>query len=1771
MKQLRDEPRSRRRQSAHSSPPECQRGVTSAATLFGGWRLAIGVAAWIAATALYADIVVPIEAEWSYFKGTEEASSPRDAWRNRSFDGSAWATGPGPFYYGETVAGGTLITDMRYNYTTLFLRRTFTLADIQNIGSLTLRIAVDDGFVAWVNGREIARSRVSEPDPAYDDVANSNAPEPVQFESHVAVNEPGWLVPGENVLAVQMFNVSRTSSDLQCHAELSSALIDGEPPTLLAVSPLPGGVGQLTEIMVTFSEAVTGVDPEDLLVNGIPADTLVSSGASFTFGFSQPPFGQVRVGFAADHGITDFGLPGNGFDATAGNASWDYSLSDSLPPQVVRLTPPPGSTVRVLGEIEVLFSEPVVGLDAADLLVNGAPATNVTGILTGPFRFTFPAVEAGAAQVSWAAGHDIVDTSEPPNAFTGATWSYTANAALALPDVIISEFLAANISGRRDEDGEPQDWIELHNRGATVANLSGWSLSDEADSPGKWVFPAVTLGAGQRLLVFASGKDRRTSGAELHTNFKLGVDGEYLGLFNHEQPRTAVSEFTPQYPDQRNDYSYGLTAAGDWRYFANPTPGSANGTGTITNVTSGVAFSVKRRFATQPFDLALTCDLPEASIRYTLDGSEPTASAGTAYTAPIPIDRTRIVRAAAFVPDRLPSKVKTHTYLFVESIAGQPAVPEGFPAQWGSSKITPGDYAMDGRIVDAPQYRDRVREGLASIPALSLVMPIDDWFSPARGIYSNGDRQGIAWERAGSAELILPDGGNGFQENCGLRIQGGSSTQPWKSYKLSMQARFRSDYGAAWLEHPLFKDTPVERFDVLIIDAGLNYVWSYGGGSGPSEQRSKAKYLTDQFASDLQLASAGLGVHGRYVNVFVNGVYWGLHNLHEEPEAAFGSTYIGGEQEDYDVIKHTGNNVLDGNAAAWNDMMQTARGGLANPANYAALGQVLDLPAFIDYMLVHFYIGNTDWPHHNWYALRKRSPDGRWYFVSWDSEHSLKNVGDNRTGVNNSDTCAELYSLLRQNEEFRLLFADHVHRHFFNGGIYHVNPASPAWDPAHPENNRPAARYNQRVTEIDTALVAESARWGDNQRPDLPYTRDVEYEDTLRELNVSYFPQRSGIVLDQLRNADLYPRVVAPTFSLHGGRVPAEFRLTMSVPSGAIWYTTDGSDPRVAGGGGVSPVAQRYTSTLAPFAGDTLIKARVLSGGTWSGLTEAAFQLGGSGVPLVPTELMYHASGGGEYEFLEMVNLGEWPIDLSAFSFGGIDHVFPPGSVAQPGLPILLVSEQNPAAFAARYPGITPNAYYAGSLSNGGEAITLKDGKGQILWRADYGDSGAWPALADGDGFSLELVDPDRDFSEPATWRESPQVGGSPGVWNGPVGAGDVRLNEVLALGGTPDAPDFVELHNASATSLSLAGWTLRDDGGAGAFSFPADTTLGSGAFLVVWCDGQTNEAGRHAPFALDRDADSVVLRDADGRTADAISFGDQMAEVSLGRVAGEWQPCQPTVGTANTPLPLAAPESLKINEWFSNPLSGEDDWLELHNPTTLPISLTGLGVVTEIGTASMRSLAVIEPGGFAVLVADDRNGPGHLTLKLPADGGFIRLLDADGTPIDEVTYLAQAENVAQGRLPDGATLIKSLGAITPGAPNSDDPEMSDRDRDGLPDGWETAHGLNPGSAKGDDGANGDPDEDGIDNLGEWRAGTHPRVSDIPLTIAIGRTDTGAVELRLHTRADRAHRFEYRDSLSEGDWTVWRYYPAGMLEGDVTITIPEAGTGTARFYRLLVP
>lgn len=1400
-----------------------------------------------------------------------------------------------------------------------------------------------------------------------------------------------------------------------CVGSIRLQAADTQSPTLQVLSPAPGStVTTLPQIVLSFSEAVIGLEAEDLLINGEPAASVVASGNGvYTFTCSTPLPGFVSVYFDVDHGITD--AAGNAFDQAAAGASWFYNVADTVPPAIARLGPPPNAVVRSLASAEVVFSEPVRGVTADDLLINGAAATNVVGSAAGPYRFSFPVPAAGAVSFAWANGANIRDQRDNP--FGGGSWSVVLNAS-APATISINEFLADNESatGLRDEDNDLHDWVELYNHGGAQVNLAGWSIANDASQPRQWVFPPVTLDPGQFLIVFASAKNR--AGPRLHANFQLSSAGEYLALYSPDEPAVSASAFN--YPEQRIDHSYGVTAAGP-RYFSTPTPGSPNSASSLTNIAQAVHFSVERGFFNAPFNLVLSTPMPGFAIRYTTDGTAPTVETGLVYSRPLTISNTMPVRAAAFSTNAVPSLVRTHTYIFPEQVLRQSNSPPGFPSSWvtqNGSVIVPADYAMDQRVINNSAYSGLARQAITALPTLSVVMRTSDLFSQANGIYANPRGFGPLWERPASAEFIFPDGTDAVQIDAGYRIQGGSSREENKTHKHSQRLLFRGTYGTGRFEHPLFNDSPIESFDTLVVDAGLNLVWTH---RTDATQRRQAQYVRDQFVSDLHNAMGWPAFHGRFFHLYLNGLYWGLHGIHERPEEDFAASYFGGTEEDWDIIKNTTSfEVLSGDLTAWNAMRALANSGVANASQYQQIQQYLDVDSLIDYMILNIYAGNTDWPHHNWYVGRRRIPGGTFKFFSWDAEHVLKSPTDNRSTVADANTPAELYDQLRRNSpEFRLRFADHIHKHFFNDGVCTSNQA--------------LARYMARIREIDPAIVLESARWGDtagnNERPNQPYERNVEWQAELARLTNSWFPQRSTTVMGQFRGLGLYPTNEAPTLSQHGGRVSRGFGLTMTVPTGTIYFTTNGVDPRVYLAGSPAPDALIYSNAI-PLSRSAVVKARARVGTTWSALTEAQFTVAQLIVPLRITEIMYNPVGGDAFEFIELRNVGDTDIELSGFSFAGITYVFPEGSLLAAGATLVLASDENPAAFAQRYPGVVVAGYFADRLANGGERIAIKDLAGETITSVDFGDSGQWPALADGSGHSLEVMDPDGDPDDVANWRASLSTHGSPGVANPVAASATLLINELLAINTSASSnATYIELHNPGSASVDLSNWSLSDDPNPRKLVFGPGTVVEPGGYYVVWPG---------PGLFLNPEGETVFLFDPATNRVDGLSYGLQVTNHTVGRLDQSWHLCVPTPGAENVGAMIAPASSLSINEWLANTPPGGIDWIELFNASSnAPVSLHGLYLGAGGAIHQLRSLSFLPLRGHVQLLADELPGVTHLDFKLPAAGGEVALYDDAGVLLDRVAYSAQTEGISEGRLPDGASAIQPFpGTASPGAPN---------------------------------------------------------------------------------------------------------------------------------------
>lgn len=1625
------------------------------------------------------EIVVTNGASWLWRKGTNEVSNPISAWRTNGFPNTGWLTGPAPFHYGEALTNGTTISDMRNNYRCIFLRTRFVVTNVAEITGLRLLVNFDDGFVAWLNGVEVARStNMVGVTPYYTNLATA-AHEATGAEVFTITNAPAsCLVVGTNLLAAQVFNNSLTSSDLRFDPSLqiTKGIPDVTPPTIISVNPGAGGtVTTLTQVTVVFSEPVAGVDADDLLLNDLPATSLTGGAGTnrYTFFFTQPPPGPVSLTWNEIHAITDLvGLP---FNATAPGATWNYTLADTIAPQISQMTPVAGAQVSRLAQVEVTFNEPVRGVDAADLRINGQPAVSVVGAEAGPYLFAFPQPANGTVQFAWAAGHGITDAALAPNAFAGGNWTVTLNTNLAPADVVINEFVAANLSGLLDEDGTPQDWIEIRNRGTNSVNLLGWSLTDNKDAPGLWVFPSRVLAPGELLVVFASGKDRRspTGGNRYHTNFKLNNFGEYLALFNAESPRVAVSEFAPQYPEQRNNYSFGLDSTNAWRYFQTPTPGTANGLSAITGIAPAPHFSVARGMFDLPFDLQLAVPLAGATIRYTTDGSEPTAANGTDYTGLIRIADTTCLRAAAFASGYLPSRTRTHTYVFPDSVPNQSASPPGFPSNWGTSYgttvfspgsstpgLVPADYEMDAdplrvdpnnpaSAID-PEKLQRLKDGLRELPVVSIVMNNADMFLGPSGMYWYPNVTSKTFpDKPCSVEMILPDGSTAFTADCGLTGHGNASREPNKNPKHGFKLNFRGDFGETDLEYRLFPDSPAREFDDLILRPDFNSSWRHwsdvlSNGNG-AYQRSRGTRTRDAWIKQTFRDMGQVASYNRYCHLFINGLYWGTYDFSDQPTKHFGANYFGGTDAEYDAYDQ---GILKaGTSAAYNAM--TAIANLADNANYERMKQYLDVPEYMDYVLLHFFVGHQDWGlNKNWHALRRRvsGPQGTFKYFPWDGECHLLEENVNR--VSNTDVPSGLHTKLKDNAQYRLDFADRVHKHLIAPGGALTRAAN-------------TNRWLFWQALLDKPIVAESCRWGDYRRdvhqyseaPYVLYTRESHWLPENNRLLNSYFVNRPATVLNQLRAAGLYPSVDAPEFRettttgtiISSSAVGVGYIVAMNRPGGAgtIYYTTNGADPRVYYAGTVSSAAAAYTAPLVLNATLTL-KARVFNASVWSALNEATFTVGELGLPLRITEINYNPVGGDAYEFIELQNTGALPLDVGGFSFQGINFVFPDGTTLATGATVVLANNANLAAFTARYPGLAVLGTFGGSLDNGGERLALLDRNRRTVTAVHYDDENGWPTAADGGGYSLEIIDPQGDPNAPANWRASAQPNGTPGLPPAAAPAlGDVVLNEIMAEnlstvtnGGT--LPDWIELRNHGASATNLAGWSLSDDSNPRKFVFPANTPLAAGGYLVVWCDSATNAPGLHTGFALSRKGDTVFLYDAATNRVDALSFGLQIADRSLGRIGDVWQLNQPTPGSNNVALALASVTNLALNEWLANPMPGGDDWVELFNrSTTAPVALQGLYLGTSNALARMPALSFIAPRGYAQWFADEKAGADHLEFKLSAAGDALRLYSDAAVLLDQVSFGPQEEGVSQGRLPDGNAAIATFsGSVSPGASN---------------------------------------------------------------------------------------------------------------------------------------
>ncbi len=1083
------------------------------------------------------------------------------------------------------------------------------------------------------------------------------------------------------------------------------------------------------------------------------------------------------------------------------------------------------ATLYIDGVADQTTFEPASGLDVDITSIGGIRRMSgdshwFTGIIDDVAVWE-GALDASAAQRLAAGETPLQVIGETGNNGGGNGNPDNTPASTDASGIVISEFMASNDKASADSEGNYTDWIELHNPGDQPIQLKGAYLTDE-EGETKWVFPDTIINAGEYLIVRASGANSEESAHELHTSFRLARDAEgYLGLIASDGV-TVISEISG-YPFQETDVSYGTDNTGKLGYFKSPSLGKVNGA-SISGFVADTQFSVDRGFYDESFQVELTTETEDATILYTLNGDEPkrgtlfTPPTGTVYEGPINIDTTSTIRAFAYKAGFEPTNIDTHTYIFVDDVAKQPEQPEGWPEDWGRDTRgeVPGrvvaDYEMDPRVVNNTLPGYSIREALLDIPTLSVVMNHED-FIGSDGIYTNPNPSNrAAYERACSLELIYPDGTKGFQENCGIEIHGNSSRRPWRMQKHSMRISFKSQYGVSRLRFPLFPDSPVSEFNKIILRACFTDSWGLVSWAPGRYRPNDSQYIRDVWMKESLRDMGHHATYGNFMHLYVNGLYWGVFNPTEKVTAEMLSLHLGGEPEHYDVITNFVE-ALDGTMAGWNAMHALSRQNLSDLDNYRELQAAIDLENFADYMLLHFYADAEDWPHQNGHAIRNRATEGPFQFYVWDQEIVLDNFNIRKYGSNEGNRPGGLFQQLRRSSEFQQLFTDRVQKHLFNGGALSVEASQ--------------ERYRRIADMIDKAIVAESARWGDTQAS-TPYGNNVQQPSSPDAINDLQYPpaphgpqhyftredswvvERDNVInhyipathdrsnafaiINELLNEDMFTDQAPPSFEQHGGQVPTGYMAKIVPPekfkpnSETIYYTIDGTDPRLLGGD-IAPTAMRYEieSEGLPLTNTVTIRTRLLSKanpflltGEWSPLVEAVFQVGdfGSSCDVIVSELHYHPAAPSDeereagfitrsdFEYIELSNPTTQRIALNGVAFtNGITFDFTNAAIKElgPGESLLVV--KNADAMRMRYGDGLPLAgtFEGGTqLANGGERITLSEADGSEILSFRYDDSEEWPQSADGEGYSLI---PGGDLGEASQWTASREIGGTPGTF----------------------------------------------------------------------------------------------------------------------------------------------------------------------------------------------------------------------------------------------------------------------------------------------------------------------------------------------------------------------------------------------------------------------
>ncbi len=784
------------------------------------------------------------------------------------------------------------------------------------------------------------------------------------------------------------------------------------------------------------------------------------------------------------------------------------------------------------------------------------------------------------------------------------------------------------------------------------------------------------------------------------TNFKLSSSGESLYLSNSAGEK--IDQV--QIPVLITDYSYGRKEDGnsEWVVFNKPTPDASNANGTISKgiCDATIGFNLTSGFYNGTQSITL---MGSNTIRYTLDGSIPTENSAL-YTEAIQLNKSTVIKAACFDSGKTPQSIYTNTY-FIDYNTSLPV--------WSISTHPNNFFSEDSGIY--------------------VLGPEENWEDESPYFGANFWQD---WERPVHVEFFEEDGNKTLDFNCGIKVFGNYSRA---SPKKSLALHFRGEYDMSKLEYPIFPDYPgLSSFDDLLLR-----------GSGGDEAYL---HFRDGFHAELAKDLDFEKQKYRPSVLFINGEYWGIHNIREKSNADSFEENYNIDKEDIDIITGYFSELQGPTASSINDFYSKLEN---DELTYSQIKEIIDINSFIDYFAYEVYIANYDWGSNNSKYWRQSSSNGKWRWFMYDTDFSTSIYGHFGTqpeynsiekalefsefGWPSSEQSTLLPRKLFQMPEFKTAFVtrycDLINTLFIPENVFKRMQES-VLDKIAEEVPVNRSRWSLNQSAWFTYLDQYKDFW--NRR--APYARknmqtQLNLSDSI-SITLEITPKDAGYIrlntieIDDEKWSGIYFKGIPvtleafpnPGFTFTGWESTAyALANTQNALQASINLTSD----------------NRFT---AKFSGEAVEQLITLS------------------------EINYHSPvSHNTGDWLELHNYGNAPIDISGWVikdeklYNG--YVVPQNTIIDTN--DFIVFAENVTQFSSIHTFETPLGPLNFNLSNSGETIYIYNQRGQLQQSLRYDDKAPWNTYADGEGGTLDLKIAGEDITNPENWV-SVCFGGSP-------------------------------------------------------------------------------------------------------------------------------------------------------------------------------------------------------------------------------------------------------------------------------------------------------------------------------------------------------------------------------------------------------------------------